>query len=65
MPFKDQLDRIEKRQEQMFTLLNGDADSPGLKGRVDRLEQTHGLIKWFAGTTVASLITAVASWFHK
>lgn len=62
---RTQLDRIEERQEQMFTLLHGDADSPGLKGRVDRLEQTHSLIKWFAGTTVASLIAAVGSWFHK
>ena len=62
---KTQLDRIEERVDSLYATLHGDNGEPGIKGRLDRLEQTHNLTKWFAGTAVASLIAAVASWFHK
>ncbi len=54
--------------ESLGTTVWGEADSPGLKGRVDRLEQSEEKRTWvlrtLAGTWIASAAAGVAAWFH-
>lgn len=58
-----QLDRIEEKIDRIEGRLEGDGSesNPGLIVRVDRLEQTHRLVKWFAGTTIGAALTTLVT----
>jgi len=70
MPQTTQLDRIEQKVNQIEARLEGDGSDghPGLIVRVDRMEQTHRMVKWLTGTAVAAAIAsvgaAVKGWLH-
>lgn len=50
----------------MDKLLHGNGEAPGLKGRVDRLEQMSKRLDWWYGAAVLALfavVSTVAVWF--
>lgn len=49
-------DRLAAAMERLETSLNGDDTHPGLKGRLDRLEQTMGGWVWLLRAVVVAVI---------
>ena len=45
--------------KKFFELINGQDDKPGLKGRVDRIEQRNRLVTWFASIAIIAWITEI------
>ncbi|MEK7863641.1 MAG: hypothetical protein AAB295_10315 [Chloroflexota bacterium] len=67
----ERLARLEANQDTQGVVLNeikeavcGKADSPGLKGRMDRIETSVRVFKWVAGVALALAGTATAWWKH-
>lgn len=63
-----QLDRIEKRIEDIHEVLHGDGSdgNPGLKIKVDRLVQDANRRGWMAktalGAAIAALLSTIGKW---
>jgi hypothetical protein len=61
-------DSMSTLQQDCKDLLEGDNESPGIRIKVDRLEQaqaSHGkIVGWFASLSIAGIATAAASLFR-
>lgn len=65
-PYLSTLKRIERDVADIRVTLHGDNGSPGLRIRVDRLEQRAKFTSWLAGTAFGSVLTAAGVWlWHK
>lgn len=61
---EDKVDRIDSKIDDIIYAIHGNGD-PGLKTRVDRLEQNHSRFKWVAGAICALFTGTVAELFRR
>lgn len=55
----NRLDELAKGQAEIRDAVMGHADSPGIKGRVDRLEQSMESSRWLIRTALGGVIAAL------
>ena len=64
---KAQLERIEDKLDKACGTIHGEGEQPGLKGRVDRLEQIEAWRKWvvrgLGGAILVQVANTVVAWF--
>lgn len=57
-------DGVEEKLDRLIECLEGDASAPGLRTRVDRLEQTESRRAWTVRTLVAAMVAVIVKWLH-
>lgn len=50
-------ERIEAKLDEVLEYINGTNETPGIKVRLDRVEQFVGAAKWVIATVVGALLT--------
>ncbi len=58
-PEHDHLADIEKKLDRVITLLDGDNGHPGLRVRVDRVEQVMKFAGWILGVIFVAVVGLV------
>lgn len=54
--------RLMKLVEGVHGTVHGEGESPGIKGRLDRLEQRGRFVSWFATTALGGVILHSIKW---
>lgn len=59
------LENVEKRTNDHSVTLYGQADAPGIKGRVDRSERTLAAMVWTIGIIATAVVGLLFDWLKK
>lgn len=62
---RTRFDGVEKKLDRLIECMEGDSTSPGLRTRVDRLEQVESKRSWTVRALVAAMLTLIVKWLHE